>query len=317
MNRSIATEIGAEKENQPGLRNTCRPPAGGKETSCREGGSWAEGCESRAQPGLDTRTLTSILEYLRAASAAQGQPGPAYLAGQAEVDATMRAILVDWLVDVTCKFRMLPQVIFMTVSLIDRFLAGTRVAQKQLQLVGIAALMIVGKYEEIYPPALKDHLAVCCNIYSAAEVLAMESEILLAVDFEVSRPTSFAFLELLRRFEPMEERAFVFCQYFLEIATLDVAHLAHAPAQLAAGAVYLANKLLKRPAWSAALGGTSGVCEARAKGCAKDIFSILERVDQSELRGVSRKYQSSRYFCIAKYRIERVAADAPRRAAPL
>lgn len=34
----------------------------------------------------------------------------------------MRAILIDWLVDVHLKYRMIPETLFITVSLIDKYL---------------------------------------------------------------------------------------------------------------------------------------------------------------------------------------------------
>lgn len=63
----------------------------------------------------------------------------------------------------------------MTVDLIDRFLGKVKVSRKHLQLVGVTCLMIVGKFEEIYPPQLRDYVAVCDNAYSGDEILTMEA----------------------------------------------------------------------------------------------------------------------------------------------
>lgn len=46
---------------------------------------------------------------------------PSYLQGQ-EVTGNMRAILIDWLVQVNLKFRLLQETMYMTVGIIDRFL---------------------------------------------------------------------------------------------------------------------------------------------------------------------------------------------------
>lgn len=46
---------------------------------------------------------------------------PNFLQGQ-EVTGNMRAILVDWLVQVNLKFRLLQETMYMTVGLLDRFL---------------------------------------------------------------------------------------------------------------------------------------------------------------------------------------------------
>ena len=46
--------------------------------------------------------------------------------------------------------------------------------------------MIVGKYEEIYPPVLKDYVAVCDNAYTKEEILNMEAKILLHANFDLT-----------------------------------------------------------------------------------------------------------------------------------
>lgn len=68
----------------------------------------------------------------------------------------MRCILIDWIVEVHKKFKLLPETLFMTVNIIDRFLELATCTREKLQLVGISALFIAAKYEEIYPPPLKD-----------------------------------------------------------------------------------------------------------------------------------------------------------------
>ena len=62
----------------------------------------------------------------------------------------MRAILVDWIIEVHLKFKLLPETLFITVSLIDRFLELEQIKRTNLQLVGVTAMLIASKYEEIY-----------------------------------------------------------------------------------------------------------------------------------------------------------------------
>ena len=91
-----------------------------------------------------------------------------------EVKDTSRAFLVDWIIDVHRKFRLLPETLYVTVFLIDRFLSLKQIKKSQLHILGVTSLLISTKYEEIYPPDLKDLLSVSENKFSRAEVLAME-----------------------------------------------------------------------------------------------------------------------------------------------
>ena len=110
----------------------------------------------------------------------------------------MRAILVDWLVDVCQKFKLKTQTLFITISLIDRYLSLNQIKRQQLQLIGVSCLMIVGKYEEIYPPTLKDYVTVCDNAYEKEQILDREAQVLLSLQFDLVRPTSFEFLNLFQ-----------------------------------------------------------------------------------------------------------------------
>ena len=80
------------------------------------------------------------------------------MTAQSDITPKMRGILIDWLVDVALKFKLLPQCLFMAVNLLDRFLSKTQTSRNHLQLAGITCLMISAKFEEIYPPLLKDYV---------------------------------------------------------------------------------------------------------------------------------------------------------------
>ena len=71
---------------------------------------------------------------------------------QYDINEKMRAILVDWIIEVHLKFKMQPETLFLTVSLIDRYLEKVQIKRTKLQLVGVTAMLVATKYEEICPP---------------------------------------------------------------------------------------------------------------------------------------------------------------------
>ena len=83
----------------------------------------------------------------------------------------MRAILIDWLIDVHIKFKLWPETLFLTIHLIDRLCEFTKVKKSEMQLVGISAMLIAAKYEEIYPPEIKDFTYITDRAYSKQDVL--------------------------------------------------------------------------------------------------------------------------------------------------
>jgi cyclin B len=75
-----------------------------------------------------------------------------YMGSQPEINPKMRAILVDWLVEVAHKFELMPESFYLTIYIIDRFLSLQAVSRRELQLVGVSAMLIACKYEEIWAP---------------------------------------------------------------------------------------------------------------------------------------------------------------------
>lgn len=87
------------------------------------------------------------------------------------------------MVSVHAKFKLWSETLYLAVNLIDRYLSLFVVPKTQVQLVGVSSLLIATKYEEIYPPTVKDFLYVTDNAYSKKEVLEMEQKILFALQF--------------------------------------------------------------------------------------------------------------------------------------
>ena len=88
------------------------------------------------------------------------------MVNQNDINEKMRAILIDWLVDVHSKFKLVNETMFLTVNLIDRFLGKVQVTRQKLQLVGVTCMFIATKYEEIYPPDLRDFVYVTDKAYT-------------------------------------------------------------------------------------------------------------------------------------------------------
>ena len=248
--------------------------------------------------------LDSINAYLAAKDASNGIARD-YMKGQKDINAKMRTMLIDWLVEVHLKFELLPQTVFSCVQLLDRFLERQGVERSRLQLVGVCCLMIASKLEEVYSPVAADYLAVCDGAYSRAELLEMEGEILQAVGFNVLCPTSYNFLMGFNAKVQLEEKLLFYAQYLLETALLDTACLKHGGPLLAASAIFFTNKVFKREGWSADNERLTGISEGSVKVAAKDLFVVMQRVDKSQFGAVAKKFSDPQFFEASKYTIQK------------
>lgn len=78
-----------------------------------------------------------------------------YIDMQPEINSKMRSILIDWLTDVHRKFELMPESLYLTINIVDRYLSMKTVPRRELQLVGISSMLIACKYEEIWAPEVE------------------------------------------------------------------------------------------------------------------------------------------------------------------
>merc|ERR1712096_587633 len=140
-----------------------------------------------ANPQLCAEYATEIYKYLRTLEAGVGYTVKEdYLSG-CPITGKMRAVLADWMVEVQQQFRLLQETLFMTMSIIDRYLAleGKTVHRSQLQLVGVSAMFLASKVEEIFAPEVSDFVYITDSAYTGEEIRHMELKILNALNFDL------------------------------------------------------------------------------------------------------------------------------------
>ncbi|GJR92588.1 cyclin [Tanacetum coccineum] len=93
-----------------------------------------------------------------------------YMDSQPDINAIMRAILLDWLIQVHSKYGLISKTLYLTINIVDRYLSVIIVARTKLQLVGISVLLISSKYEEIWPLAVNDMITISGSAYSREQI---------------------------------------------------------------------------------------------------------------------------------------------------
>ncbi|XRB15229.1 G2/mitotic-specific cyclin-B [Pseudoscourfieldia marina] len=121
-------------------------------------------------------------------------PNRNYMTSQRDINPHMRGILVDWLVEVGEEYRFDGETLFLAVNYVDRCLSRLQMQRSKLQLLGVTCMLIASKYEEIYPPPVKEFRYITDNTYSRDEIVGMEREILKTLKFELTVPTAKWFL---------------------------------------------------------------------------------------------------------------------------
>ena len=115
---------------------------------------------------------------------------------QKDVTLKMRLFLLDWLVNVHRKFKLVSQSLYLAICLLDRFLSIAQISPSQLQLVGCSCLWIASKYHDIIPPAMSDFIYISDNAFTTDELKECEGIILKKLEYNITLNTCLSFIEL-------------------------------------------------------------------------------------------------------------------------
>ncbi|KAH0866165.1 hypothetical protein HID58_083376 [Brassica napus] len=165
---------------------------------------------------------------------------------QKDVTHSMRGILVDWLVEVSEEYTLVPDTLYLTVYLIDWFLHGNHIERQNLQLLGITCMLIASKYEEICAPRVEEFCLMTDNTYARDQVLEMENQVLAHFSFQIYTPTPKTFLRRFLRAASsyLSQRRLeleFLASYLTELTLIDCRFLKFLPSVIAASAVFLAK----------------------------------------------------------------------------
>jgi len=170
----------------------------------------------------------------------QFQPNSVYMRDQEEINAMMRAILIDWLVEVHMKFKLVPETLYLCVNIIDRYCSLVEVPRRKLQLVGVTALLLACKYEEIYPPEVRDCVYITDKAYTRQDVIEMEQDIVRTLKFKLTAPTGYKFLVRYLFVLNVSDIMKAAANYYMERTLQEYHFISFRPSLVAAGAVCLA-----------------------------------------------------------------------------
>lgn len=231
--------------------------------------------------------------------ATEGKAGPSanYISKQADINEKFRAILVDWLVEVHLKFRCKTETLYLCVNIIDRYLERVQVSRGKLQLVGVTCLLLAAKYEEIYPPEVRDLVYVTDKAYTRQQILQMESSVVNTLGFKMTVPTHYKFLVRFIKAAQCDTRTKLIAYYFCEKTLCEYSMLKYKPSEISAAAVYLAMRAVHSPnRWTPTLEHYSKYTLSDIMPCARDIVNIVQNPGtNANLNAINKKYSAQKF----------------------
>ncbi|CDK24267.1 unnamed protein product [Kuraishia capsulata CBS 1993] len=213
--------------------------------------------EDHADPMMVSEYVNDIFDYMKVLEV-RTLPDRDYLHWQRSLKPKMRSILVDWIVEVHLRFRLLPETLYLAINIMDRFMSKESVQVEKLQLLATGSLFVAAKYEEVYSPSVKNYAYVTDGGFTEEEILSAEKFILEVLDFNMSYPNPMNFLRRISKADDYDVQSRTVGKYFLEISIIDHKFIGLLPSRCSAAAMYVSRKMLGKDEWSGNLIHYSG-----------------------------------------------------------
>ncbi|XP_023646703.2 cyclin-A2 [Paramormyrops kingsleyae] len=228
------------------------------------------------------------------------RPKAGYMKKQPDITSSMRAILVDWLVEVGEEYKLQNETLYLAVNYIDRFLSSMSVLRGKLQLVGTAAMLLASKFEEIYPPMVSEFVYITDDTYTKNQVLRMEHLVLKVLSFELAAPTINQFLTQYFLCEPVCKSTESLSMFLGELSLIDSdPFLKYLPSQMAAAAFTLAHYTVSGGSWTEPLEQVTGYTLEVLTPCIMDLHQTYLNSPRHAQQSVREKYKTSKYHKVS------------------
>jgi len=224
-----------------------------------------------------------------------------YMSKQPDITHSMRAILVDWLVEVAEEYKLQTETLYLAVSYIDRFLSYMSVQRAKLQLVGTACMFIASKYEEIYPPDVGEFVYITDDTYNKRQVLRMEHLVLKVLGFNLSAPSSHLFVSQFAQMSKTDEKTQHLAMYLNELSLMSGENfLRYTPSLVAAASLALARHTVGQEAWPEMVAESSGIALPELQECLMALHAVYVQAEGSAQQAIREKYKSSKYHSVSE-----------------
>ncbi len=231
-------------------------------------------------------------------------PKANYMEYQSDINEKMREILFDWLIEVHKKFKLSDNTLYITGNLIDRFTEKKpELKRTKYQLLGVSAMFIASKYNEIYSPESKDYSYITDDAFTKKEVVEMEMEILKELNYTITFPTQYNFLEIFRKLLNMDDKSFHLSLYFIDICFINYKMIKYKPSFLAAASCLLSFKLLNIYDNWEEFENIIGYTVNELYDCMVEIVELIEKQKNTKLKGVHKKFSTEKFSEITKMKL--------------
>ena len=232
------------------------------------------------------------------------KPKIGYMDMQNDINEQMRAILIDWLIEVHYRFRLKSETLFQTVWIIDAYLSILPIIRAKLQLLGIASLLISCKSQEIYYPQLNELIDITDGAYIKDELVEMETHVLKVLSFNIISPTPNDFYNIIAKAFNFDKNQYFLGKYFMESSLIDYKMIKYSSSVIGVSCAYIVMKFFGINNYKCLYSNDvikENCPQKTIKDCAREICFLVRNLSQSNLKAVKDKYFLPEFLSVAQY----------------
>ncbi|KAK3092423.1 hypothetical protein FSP39_002660 [Pinctada imbricata] len=223
-----------------------------------------------------------------------------FLDDTGSVTSSMRAVLMDWFIQVQVHQDFTQQTLHMAVALVDRFMTLQVISLDALQLVGITCILIAAKFHERFPPEIKTLCFLTDNTFTEDQVILLERVILQKMDFDLNMPDTSVFLDRFLEIESDSDNHSEIdgmTKYIIDLTLTTLEFVYFVPSVIAASSLYLTRKLLGlSTVWTYGLSYYTRYSEKELHDCVLAMARLLQEAPKAKLQGARTKFGSKSKF---------------------
>lgn len=216
----------------------------------------------------------------------------------------MRAILVDWLIQIhdACEFK--DEILYKAIHILDTYLSINNISVSKLQLCGMACLLIACKLDTMNHLSVKKLPYFADNAYTEEELKKMEKEILTSINFNILYPSSNEFYNIFSEICKFNKEQYFLGKYFLDTFLIDYKMIQYSNSHIAISCIYIVMKYFNIDGYSKLFNPKFYLDKNNysklIKEIANHICNYLYDLSFSSLNSTKNKYSLEKYCCVAK-----------------
>lgn len=235
-----------------------------------------------------------IFDYLKARE--EKFPLCNYMSMQPSLNPEMRAVLIDWLVEVQENFELYHETLYLAVKMTDHYLSKVPIQREMLQLIGSTAMLIASKFEERSPPCVDDFLYICDDAYQKEELLSTEVAILQTLSYNVNIPIPYRFLRRYAKCVNAGMDTLTLARYYCELSLMEMEMVTQRGSLLASACLLMALVNKDLGGWTPILQFHSGYKLQEVAPVVRMLHDLLSSPANDKLRAVRNKYSHKVFF---------------------